>query len=214
LADTSLRIPLSLIVRDYSAREGRPVTLWFASTGAMIDAIREGADADIVITADATALTLLEQSGQIDVYATKPVASSPLVLAAPTGTTKPWRFDSSATMPLVVIASPHSLEDPLSQKALAESSVLKNRTIDTHARSTVDDAVTLMQSHQFPGLLLAAEVFSLPKLEVVHRFNWTADYKAAVLAGEHMAASRHFIVALAEPSAHNHFKAYGLRAAR
>lgn len=218
LADESLRIPLARIARDYTGRTRTAVTVWFASAGVMTNAIREGADADIVITADEDALKALESSGQIDVYATQGIVTSPLVIAVAAGDEPregtidlmQWRYREDATFRLVAIESEHSLEQRLSKRVFAESELLKARKVEPIIAQDVAQAVRLMEREDAPGLLLAVDVFSRPNLRVVQRFPDIATYKAAVLAGERMAASRDFIHALRGMEALTIFSAYGL----
>lgn len=223
LADESLRIPLARIARDYTSRTQASVTLWFASTGSMTSTIREGADVDIVITADDKALKTLEHSGQIDVYATQSIVSSPLVIAVAGGAGDAafdllsWRYNDENASRLVVIESPHSLEQRLSEKAFASSELLRDRKAEPVTAANIEQAVATMKSEHIPGLLLAVEVFSRNDVRVVQRFPEAivspAIYKAAVLAGDRMVASRNFIRALEGPEASAVFTAYGLSSA-
>jgi len=222
LADESLRIPLTRIARDYTVRTKASLTLWFASAGRMTDSIREGADADIVITADDDALKALEFSGQIDVYATQAIVSSPLVLAVVGDTDRKgreaglgfmnWRYRDGAPLRLVVIDATHSLEQRLSEQALTRSELLRARSLAPVHVATSAQAIAAMKREDIPGLLLAVDVFSRENLQVAQRFSTVATYKAAVLAGERMAASRDFIAWLHSEEARLLFTQFGLSA--
>lgn len=224
LADESLQVPLVDIARMHTARNNIAVNLWFTSASGMVDAIRDGADADIVITADEQALQTLEYLGQLDVYATQAIATCPLVIAVRNDERNTRRdmtlelmglkVRSETGFTLVTIATPERTEYAMTQKALAQSELLKDRKLQLIGASDARDARRLMEEHNVPALLLASDVFTQDTLKLVQPFPDSivppAVYKAAVLAGNNMKDARALIEALHTPDYRHALERYGL----
>ncbi len=224
LADESLQIPLIELARLHTERTNTAVNLWFASAAGMVDAIRDGADADIVITADTEALQTLEYLGQLDVYATQSIASCPLVIAVRSderATERNVTLDlmglkprEGETLSLVTITSDDRPESKMAMKALSASEWLKDRKLNLIGASDAREAKKLMAEHNAPALLLATDVFSNRTLKVARRFPDSvvppAVFKAAVLAGERMEESRQFIDSIHTPDYRLSLERYGL----
>lgn len=224
LADESLQVPLVEIARMHTARNNIAVNLWFASASGMVDAIRDGADADIVITADEQALQTLEYLGQLDVYATQAIATCPLVIAVRNDERNTQRditlelmglkVRSETGFTLVTITTPERPEYEMTQKALTQSELLKDRTLNLIGASDAREAKRLMAEHNVPALLLASDVFTQDTLKLVQPFPDSivppAVYKAAVLAGNNMKESRALIDALHTPDYRQALERYGL----
>ncbi len=225
LADESLKTPLVELARLHATKAHVAVNLWFASTAGMIDAIRDGADADIVITADAEALKTLEYLGQLDVYATQSVATVPLVVAVRNDRESTQQraialemmglqWQQNDQYALVIISNPARVEHGMAEAALKNSEWLKDRNLRLIPASNMRTARRLMAEEKAPALLLASEVFASSDLQMVRRFPDSvvvpATYKAAVLAGEHMKESRAFLEALHTPLYRAPLQRYGL----
>jgi ABC-type molybdate transport system substrate-binding protein len=221
LADEALRVPLTRMARSYAAAYNVTVTTWFSRTGEMTASLREGSEVDLVLTADPTVLKDLEYAGQIDVYATQPIATSPLVLALPEmeggrGALDllEWRYREEGALPLVLVEGPHRIEAPMTAQALTRSELLARTAIRRMPVGTVDEAVATMHTEGVAGLLLAVDVFSHPGLQVVQRFPpelvAPASFRAAVLAGEDMASARDFLKHVRSREAEPDWLAYGL----
>lgn len=226
LADESLHVPLVELARLHAEHSKTAVNLWFASAAGMIDAIRDGADADIVITADANALQTLEYLGQLDVYATQSIAVCPLVIAVRDDEQASRRDITLELMglgmregeqfALITISEPSRTEYGMTQQALTRSELLKNRPLRLTGASNPREAKALMLANNSPALLLATDVFTTPGLRVAQRFPSSvvkpALYKAAVLAGDHMKESRRFIEAIQSQEYRKVLERYGLGA--
>lgn len=224
LADENLQMPLVEIARLYTNKNGTAVNLWFTNAVGMVDAIRDGADADIVITADRQALRTLEYLGQLDVYATQAVAESPLIIAIRDDERTVERdvklelmglkLRSKERFALVVINAQDRVEYAMTQQALAKSELLRDRPLELIAADDARDAKRLMAEHNAPALLLAGDAFSNGSLKPVQRFPTSvvapAVYRAAVLAGDNMQRSRAFIDALRTTDYRNAWEHYGL----
>ncbi len=224
LADVALQSPLVELARLHARTYSIPVNVWFKNTAELVEAIRDGADADLVITADAQALQALTNLGQIDVYATKTIATCPLVVAVVTDAAKTKRgitlellgltLRNTKPLTLVTIASRNSSENEMSALALARSEIFKDRTVRIIASQNVEDAKRNMKRYNAPALLLATDVFSDTSLSLLQRFPSNivppAEYKAAVLAGDAMKDSRQFITSLGSEPYRNILERYGL----
>lgn len=224
LADASLQMPLVEIARLYTTENHTAVNLWFTNTAGMVEAIRDGADADIVITADKQALQTLEYLGQLDVYATQAVAESPLIIAT-RGDERAVERDvklelmglklrSKERFTLVVINTHDRVEYAMTQQALKKSELLRGRPLELIAANDASDAKRLMEEHNAPALLLASDAFSNDSLKALQRFPTSvvapAVYRAAVLAGDSMEQSRAFIDALHTKTYREAWEHYGL----
>lgn len=224
LADEYLRLPLSLISRAYSAQGKGVVTLWFVKAVAMVDTIGEDADADLVITSDHATITHLENSGQINVYATDTIVMTPLVIAvaknvslASTSNTLSlldWRYNRQEPQRIIVLNNGDAILKRMTEKALLRSDLLNSGTIKPFIVTSIKDAITRMKSKKHPALLLASDAFSEPDIRVIQRFPNSivapAQFKAAILAGEHMSNAKDFLQFLKTPTAQYYFKLYGL----
>lgn len=80
MADPSLTIPLSLIVREYVRETSNPVTTAFSSTRDHVEAIRKGDEADLFISAKPSWIRTLQQEGLIDVYSRTSLTGNELTL--------------------------------------------------------------------------------------------------------------------------------------
>lgn len=224
LADESLQIPLIEIARLHTATHHTAVNIWFASASRMVHAIRDGADADIVITADKEALRTLENLGQIDVYATQSIATCPLVVAVRNDERNTERDITLEVMglsrregqvlSLVTVTDEDRPEYAMTQSVLTRSELLKDRKLNLIGATDAREARSLMAQHSAPALLLASDVFADKSLKIVQRFpdsvTAPAVYRAAVLAGESMKESRAFIEALHTAAYRAPLEAYGL----
>jgi molybdenum ABC transporter molybdate-binding protein len=224
LADDSLQLPLVELARLHSIKTNVSVTLWFTPASSMVSAIRDGADVDIVITADTNTLRTLETMGQMDVHATKIIATCPLVIAVRKdgGSAKRdimleltgLNLHSNEHFSLVTITAPERSEATMSEHALSLSELLKDRKLNLISANDPRDAMARMKDNDAPALLLAIDVFSHTSLSLVQRFPPSivppAQYRAAVLAGEHMDAAREFISATSTPEYRAIFTQYGL----
>lgn len=224
LADENLQMPLVEIARLYTAKNHTTVTLWFTNAVGMVDAIRDGADADIVITADTQALQTLEYLGQLDVYATQTIAESPLIIATRNNERAVERdvklelmglkLHSKERFTLVVINAQDRVEYAMTQQALKNSELLRDRPMELIAANDARDAKRLMEEHNAPALLLANDAFSDGSLKPLQRFPASvvtpAVYRAAVLAGDNMEQARVFIDALHTKAYRSAWEHYGL----
>lgn len=224
LADEHLRLPLTLVARDYSVHGKGSVTLWFVKTPAMVDTIRDGADADVVITADKSAIAQLENSGQINVYATQTIATSPLVVAAseksPLVTSSntlsllDWRFNSAQARHIITITGQDNAQKIMVDKAFNHSDLLRDSHIERVEVSSLKQAFASMETLNYPALMLAVDAFSQPGIRIIQRFPNTivapARFKVAILAGEHMQPAHDFIAFLQRQKAQELLKSYGL----
>lgn len=224
LADEHLRLPLTLVARDYSRHGKGSVTLWFVETPAMVDTIRDGADADMVITADKSAIAQLENSGQINVYATQTIATSPLVVAASeqsplisssnTLSLLDWRFNSTETRHIITITGQDTTQRIMVDKAFDRSDLLRNSSIKRYEVRSLKQAFSSMETLYYPALMLAVDAFSQPGIRIIQRFPNNivapARFKVAILASDHMQPAHDFIAYIQRPKAQELLKSYGL----
>ncbi len=81
LAEESLSVPLSLIVRRYTSHNRVSVSLSLDSTAHQVGKIEEGEPADIFITANEEALRRLKLQGLLDAYTYISIAGNRMIIA-------------------------------------------------------------------------------------------------------------------------------------
>jgi ABC-type molybdate transport system substrate-binding protein len=221
MADPALILPLQAIIRAYAVANNRAVTLISTAGKDPARLIEEGTEADLLISADPVLKHLLETRGQIDVFATPPIASARLALVARKGAFAAGDLSESLSLASVlygkgaaarvVILNPeyfilgaHSLK------------ALQAHTIDPGKIMYAADSAALREDLRTPdtlGILLAPEVISDSSLEILALLpdaaGVTMEFTALVIAGDSMKNARSFLHYLKSSAAEKHLQHFG-----
>ena len=225
LADDSLALPLSAIVRDYSATSKHPITLVLAPVKEHAQHIVEGDPADVLITPQPQWIEQMRQQGLLDAYTDQVIAYNRLALL---GSVRDWsEVTLSPSLPIMLRQHPQTpvvfIGNPESI-ASGDTALETLRTMDVMQDvepfwSFVDDSAYMVRMLEHPGNFALAFASLAHHAQHVHVFGTARDrdgthatipYRAVVVAGEHMDVARHFIHYLNTPEARTQFSRYGL----
>ena len=223
LADGSLTLPLSLIVRQYAKQNNGTVELAFVDDQAKTNLLAEGAGADVLITMRTAWLEQLQQQGLIDVHSETPVANNTLVLAGPEkavltgdmarGLPVAHMLMRMGPEPAFGVPHPENLPEGSYARAalrhLDREGDMEPYTLYVKQRPQL---VSLVKNQNAFAVMLATEALQ-QNLQPVWPLPASAyppiHYRAVVLAGDNMKEARRFIEYLSSPDARAVFVQFG-----
>lgn len=224
MADNNLSLPVAEIARNYSSNNHIVVNTSFVPQVIQQEQIKEGAAADVVITAKETWIDELKLQGLIDIYSQIKVAGDRLVLigsydsqVVSMGAGRFPAFDIIKAIggeQLFIIANPETLaEGAYSKEALRNLGVandLEPYTIYIKRRPEIFSMV--VQNNAF-ALCFASSIAERKDIRVIDVIPELAHkpiaYNAVVIAGDNMDAARQFLEYLKTEDAKKIFRKYG-----
>lgn len=221
MTDPALILPLQAIIREYAVANNRAVTLISTATKDPAQLIEEGAEADLLISADPALKQLLEVRGQIDVFATPPVAEAGLAIVAKKGAFATNTLAESLSLAKLLYGEGTKTHivilDPERSVLGAHSLVaLRMQKIAPERVTSVADTASLHAALMEPdtlGILLAPEAISDAGFEILTLLpdapEVTMTFTALVIAGDGMESARDFLSYLKESSAQAHLTHFG-----
>lgn len=224
LSDSSLAVPLSLIVRSYVSQQQVAVAASFASGKDQVAQITEGASADLLITVRNNWIDSLKQQGLVDVYSQTILARNRLVLAGPASFTGEVKLASAfpftsllqqaGGLMNLIVGNPESLpEGSFGMEALRRMHALEDVEPFLNYTKQRPEAVEDVAQGGF-ALLFYTDAAQGRNIRIIDIFPEDSHspimYQAVVVAGENMDESRKFLDFLKGPQARVIFKNYGL----
>lgn len=223
LADPSLTLPITKIVRAYSRDHFITVSASFPSPNEQAALIENGSESNVLITARSRTISDLTNQGLLDVYATNPVIQDRLVLAANASTDFTVDFaqpidlnlvmeDESPDYAFVIGDAEYTSLGGYSLEALNGLDWLKQvepRLLVMRDSESVRQVIFVGNL----GLLFLSDALNHDTLRVVSLIPEITHppirYQAAVVAGDNMDAARGFVSYLEGEVAQEIFASYG-----
>ncbi len=221
MTDAALLPPLQRIIRDYAVANHQSVTLISTATKNPARLIEEGAEADLLISADPALRQTLEHRGQIDVFATPPIATAELAMVAKKGAFAANTLSESLSLAALLYGEGAKTRivilDPARSVLGAHSfAALRMQNIAPEQVTFVADAASLSAALMEPdtlGIMLAPEAIADANLELLTLLpdspEVTMEFTALVIAGDGMDSARDFLKYLEESSAQKHLAHFG-----
>lgn len=222
VADSTLALPLSRIIREYAVEKKSAVALSLVESSSVNADIAEGGG-DVLITARDQWLQELKQQGMVDIYSETPLADDSLVLIGPPNFAE--KFDVSKSFPtgrvllsagadpLFVMAYPQVLPEGTPSRALLRKldalADMEPYTVYLKEREQMRNAITRDAAF---GILLASDAsnHSMNALGVFpNNLHPPVRYRAVVLAGENMDQARKFVEFMKSSPTRALFATYG-----
>ncbi len=221
LADTSLTVPLSLIVRQYVRATSVPITTAFANTKEQVDQIKQGGEADLFISAKPAWIASLQQQGLIDVYSRTSITGNRLELIAANPAPMQLEpehlnrfFEKQDADYRFIMADPEYLaEGTYTLEALRKMKLL--REIEPHL--TLMDNIGLIKDSvaKYAAFSVIFKTDAMLDPTTTSLLTLPGDshspviYEAVVVVGDNMDGAREFLKYLQSDAAKNTFKQYG-----
>lgn len=219
MADRSLTVPLTLIAREYSRTQETVVAVSFALSSAEIARIAEGESADVLITVRTDWIDTLRVQGLVDIYSRISLARNRLALAGAADSTLSLRFADGFDVKALgekklVIGNPELLpEGVAAMDALGRMGVLEALDPKLIYESQTRRLLDMAAGGEAYAIAYYTDAADHPALRVIDLIPETShapiEYQAAVLAGEHMNASRQFVEYLRSEPARQMLRKYG-----
>ncbi|MFZ4125308.1 MAG: molybdate ABC transporter substrate-binding protein [Rickettsiales bacterium] len=223
IADPSLMLPLSALVRDYSIKKQVAVTLVSSEEKDPETLIGEGMEAHVLISADTQLTTQLQLRGLVDVFAQSPLVRTELVMARrkeDSGSLRgQWTLanlflNQENTIPILMLDPAHYIEGARSIAALnANEASLASRLMVTSKR----ELIARLKQEESAGILLGPDVLLDPELTVVSVLPEShyepIIFMALTLASESMPQARNLVKFLHSDAAIATFAQYGFKPA-
>lgn len=227
VADPSLTVPLTRIVRSYTIQHNQPVVASFSASRELTANIASGMEADLFISSRAKYLSELKTRGLVDVYSQTPITRNRLVIA--TAKDNPIELILIRNLPIAnILLEQHpnfsfALGDPEFLSAGSYGlEALRNFGLDGDLEpyfillQSQPDLLRAIASEHNYGILFqsdAAMSTQIRKLDVFpENTHKPISYQAVVVAGEHMEEARKFIQYLVSNEAQAIFKQAGFEA--
>lgn len=223
LADPSLTLPITEIVRAYSRDHFITVSASFPASNEQAELIRGGSESNVLITARARTVTDLTNQGLLDVYAKSSVIQDRLVLAANASTEFTVDFSQEVDLNLameeenpdfafVIGDAEYTSLGGYAMAALSGLDWLKQvepRLLVLRSSDAVREVIFVGNI----GLMFLSDALNHDTLRVVTLIPEEAHppilYQAAVIAGDNMDAARGFVSYLEGETAQEIFASYG-----
>ena len=223
LADPSLTLPITEIVRAYSRDHFITVSASFPASNEQAELIQGGSESNVLITARKRTILDLTNQGLLDVYATSAVIQDRLVLAANASTDFSIDFSKAVDLNLlmedenpdfafVIPDAEYTSLGGYAMEALSGLDWLKQ----VEPRLLVLRDIESVRQVMFVGnigLLFLSDALNHETLRVVALIPESAhsplQYQAAVIAGDNMDAARGFVSYLQGETAQEIFARYG-----
>jgi molybdate transport system substrate-binding protein len=224
LADPALSVALSVLARQFAAQHGIGVTTAYGPAKQHHEAIQQGLEADVFITANSVFLDALLRQGLLDVYSRTAIAKDRLSFVG-------HRDDGLqlVLVPKLPIATILARLSPDYSFAIGDPDyefsghfalrALRNFEMDAELephtlfiRNSMDFHRSINQPHHY-AVMYRSEAMRNPKLRIIATFNEVAHdgifFYAMAVAGENMDAARRFIAYLTSEAAQDVFASLG-----
>ncbi|MBN8543447.1 MAG: substrate-binding domain-containing protein [Alphaproteobacteria bacterium] len=223
IADPSLILPLSELVRDYSVQKRVAITLVSSEEKDPETLIGEGMEAHVLISADTELTTQLQLRGQVDVFAQSPLVRTELVMARrkeDSGSLRgQWTLanlflNQGSAIPILLLNPAHYIEGSRSIAALNASEASLESRVMLDKKS---ELISRLKNEESAGILLGPDVLLDPELTVVSVIPETQYepivFMALTLASESMPKARQLVKFLQSDAAASTFAHYGFKPA-
>lgn len=226
IADSSLALPITRIIHDYSSDKRQAVVASYVPVNQQEEAVTEGVGYDVLITARPKLLELLKQQGVVDIYTESMVAKNRLVLVA--SKTSDFQASLSQVFPLaqmitrfswqpgLIVGSPETLlQGSSARQALRYFGVIEDLEPYTIYEKDLSEMVKMIQTQGTLGLLYESDTKNYQEIKIIDRVPENAHdpivYVAVVLAGDRMEPAREFVEYLGRGRVQQTFEQYGFR---
>jgi len=227
VADPSLMVPLTRIVRNYTVQHNQPIITSFSASRELTAHIASGMEADLFISNRTKYLNDLKARGLVDVYSQTPITRNRLVVA--TAKDNPIELILIRNLPIAnILLEQHpnfsfALGDPEFLSVGSYSlEALRNFGLDGDLEpyfillQSQSDLLHAITSEHNYGILFQSDVVMndhIRKLDVFpENTHKPISYQAVVVAGERMEEARKFIQYLTSNEAQAVFKKLGFEA--
>lgn len=224
IADSSLALPMTQIIKDYSTQKKQAVVASYVAVNQQEQAVADGVGYDVLITARPKLLTILKQQGLVDIYTEATIAKNRLAMVA----AKDSDFDASlatgfpladiilrfAWLPGLVVGNPETLrEGTIAREALRYYGVLEDLEAYTLYEKDLSEIINMVANQGRIALIYHSDAKRYESLKVVDIVPEAAHhpvaYVAVVLAGNRMEPAREFVEFLQQPQAKKTLTAHG-----
>jgi molybdate transport system substrate-binding protein len=223
MADSSLRVPITLLARHYALAHNLSLSTVFGSTADHIAKIEEGAEAHILITASPEWMDEVQQKGLMDVYSRTTLARNRLVLAGSDFQLRMIDMESAKTLAdftdhpadftFALADARTSAEGKYAIAALKSyplDALLKSHTV---LFQSIYDVIDNIHTYQSLGMVFRSDALLFADLKEIDAIPLTRYppilYQGAVIAGDEMAQAREFLKYLTSTEAVKVFHDFG-----